>query len=155
MSPPASQPVPDRQRSGGIVIRHVGPDDAALFGKVDADVFDDGIVPGRLAVYLRNPSHLMVVAIEGDVIVGQIAAVIHHHPDLPDDLYIDNLGVAPRLHRRGIGSRLLKAAFALGRARGCETAWVATETGNGPARALYRALGPVEDATVAYFQYDL
>lgn len=45
--------------------------------------------------------------------------------------------------------------LALGRERGCEEAWVGTEPDNRPARALYRALRPVEEETFAFYLYDL
>lgn len=138
-----------------IRIRLVGPADAGLFAHVAPDVFDGPVVPARLAAYLAAPDHIMVVALEDGEVVGQVAAVIHRHPDMPDELYIDNLGVSPRHQRRGIGRRLMEAVFQAGLRRGCEEAWVATETDNGPARALYRALGPVEAESVAFYQYEL
>ena len=137
------------------VIRVVGPADAHLFERIAPDVFDGPVVPERLAAYLARPDHIMVLALEGNQVIGQVAAVIHHHPDMPDELYIDNLGVTPGRQRRGIGRRLMETVFAVGLQRGCEEAWVATETDNGPARALYRSLEPVEDESVAFYQYEL
>jgi aminoglycoside 6'-N-acetyltransferase I len=138
-----------------IEIRAAGPADRALFGCVAPDVFDGEVVPERLAAYLAAPDHLMVLALRDGEVVGQVAAVIHRHPDMPDELYIDNLGVTPALQRQGIGRRLMEAVFALGRARGCEEAWVATEFDNRPARALYTRLRPVEDEPVAFYLYEL
>jgi len=120
-----------------IEIRHAGPDDAALFARVDEDVFDGPIVPERLAAYLADPGHLMVLALADGEVIGQAAGVIHRHPDLPTELYIDNLGVAPRFLRRGIATRLLERLFELGRERGCKEAWVGTELDNDPANGLY------------------
>lgn len=138
-----------------LVLHLAGPADLDLFQHVAPEVFDGPIVRERLAAYLASPDHIMILALDGGDVVGQVAAVIHRHPDMPDELYIDNLGVTPDLYRLGIGRRLMEAILAVGRERGCAEAWVATETDNGPARALYRALGPVEDETVAYYLYDL
>jgi len=140
---------------GGVEIRPVGPDDGGLFERVAPDVFDGPVVPARLAAYLASPGHLMVLAVRDGEVVGQVAAVIHRHPDMPDELYVDNLGVTPALHRHGIGRRLVEAVMEIGREHGCAEAWVATETGNRPARALYRRIGPKEEAAVAYYLYDL
>lgn len=138
-----------------IEIRVVGPADRALFKRVAPEVFDGAVVPERLAGYLGSADHLMVVALLDGEVVGQVAAVIHRHPDMPDELYVDNLGVTPALQRQGIGRRLMDRIFALGRARGCEEAWVATEVDNRPARALYTRLGPVDDEPVAFYLYEL
>lgn len=138
-----------------IEIRAVGPADRGLFRHVAPEVFDGPVMPERLAGYLASADHLMVLALLDGEVVGQVAAVIHRHPDMPDELYVDNLGVTPALQRQGIGRRLMDAVFALGRARGCEEAWVATEVDNQPARALYSRLGPVEDEPVAFYLYEL
>ncbi|KAF0123294.1 MAG: aminoglycoside 6'-N-acetyltransferase [Xanthobacteraceae bacterium] len=140
---------------GGVEIRPVGPADGGLFARVAPDVFDGPVPADRLAAYLGSPGHLMVVAISNGEVVGQVAAVIHRHPDMPTELYIDNLGVTPALHRHGIGRRLVEAVMEIGREQGCAEAWVATETGNRAARGLYRRLGPKEEAAVAFYLYDL
>lgn len=141
--------------AGGIEIRPVGPGDSALFNRVASDVFDGVPAAARLGAYLASPGHIMVVAVRDGEVVGQVAAVIHRHPDMPDELYIDNLGVTPALHRRGIGRRLVEAVMEIGREQGCTEAWVATEAGNRAARGLYRRLGPKEEAGVAFYLYDL
>jgi aminoglycoside 6'-N-acetyltransferase I len=70
--------------------------------------------------------------------VGQTAAVVHRHPDKPTELtYIDEVGVAAGYRRQGIARRMLAAMLELGKAIGCEEAWVGTEPDNLPARGLY------------------
>jgi ribosomal protein S18 acetylase RimI-like enzyme len=118
-------------------VRLVGPDDAALFDHVAEDVFDEPVDRARLAAYLAEPGHHMVVAIHGGVIVGQTAAVVHRHPDKPSELYIDEVGVAPEFRRRGIARRMLESMLDHGKSIGCEEAWVGTEPDNLPARGLY------------------
>lgn len=137
-----------------VEIRRVGPGDEALFGRVAIDVFDGPVVPARLTAYLASADHLMVVALSGGEVVGQVAGVIHRHPDLPTELYVDNLGVTPTRQRQGIGRQLVETLFMLGRRLGCEEAWVGTEVDNAPARGLYRALGAEAETFVLYF-YDL
>jgi aminoglycoside 6'-N-acetyltransferase I len=120
--------------------------DASVLLDVADDVFDEPLVPQRILAYLADTTNLMVVAIDGNTVVGQCASVIHRHPDKATELYLDNLGVAPSHQRRGIARELVARMFAAGRERGCTEAWVGTEPDNDAANALYRALGaePVE-----------
>ena len=124
--------------------------DAALLDHVADGVFDEAIDPERVAAYLSEPGHLMLVALLDNEIVGQVAAVIHRHPDKPSELYIDEVGVAPLLQRRGIARRLLDEMFALGRQLGCAESWVGTETDNVPARGLYESHGAAAEPFVMY-----
>ena len=130
-------------------IRRLFPGDDALVMQVAEDVFDEPVRPDRLAAYLHEPGHFMIVALAGGVVVGQCAAVIHRHPDKVSELYIDEVGVSPAFQRQGIARDMLDAMFAIGREHGCEGAWVGTEPGNVPARALYESRkephGPAED----------
>ncbi len=120
-----------------IDIRRIGPRDGALFDRVANGVFDDPVLPSRLAAYVAEPGHHLYVAISGGEIVGQCAAVLHRHPDKASELYIDEVGVAPAFRRHGIGGALLQAMMDLGRKLGCAEAWLGTEPDNGPARLLY------------------
>ena len=131
-------------------IKVLSPGDDVLFDRVAPDVFDEPVDRGRLAAYLAEPSHHMVVAIRDGEIVGQVAAVVHRHPDKVTELYIDEVGVTPGLHRRGIARQMLAAMLALGRTLGCEEAWVGTEPDNQPARGLYDSLGVTAEPFVMY-----
>ncbi|WP_043235967.1 GNAT family N-acetyltransferase [Bosea sp. LC85] len=120
-----------------VEIRRVTAADMALFDRVDEDVFDEPVDPARLRAYLASPGHLMLVGIRKGVVVAQVAAVIHRHPDKKTELYIDEVAVAPALQRQGLARRMLADMFDWGRELGCEEAWVGTELDNEPARALY------------------
>jgi len=124
-----------------IEIRQVSAGDEGIFKRVAEDVFDAPIDPDRLAAFLADPSHMMIVALAGGEIVGQVAAVAHKHPDKPTELYVDEVAVTPALRRRGIARRMLAGMLALGKDLGCTEAWVGTETDNAAARALYASLG--------------
>jgi ribosomal protein S18 acetylase RimI-like enzyme len=133
-----------------VEIRPVTSADATLFDRVAEDVFDAPIDPDRLAAYLAEPCHHMVVALRAGEVVGQVAAVIHRHPDKPAELYIDEVGVTPALQRQGIARRMLAEMLALGKALGCEEAWVGTEVDNDPARGLYQSHGGAGEPFVMY-----
>ncbi|WP_430421703.1 GNAT family N-acetyltransferase [Phenylobacterium sp.] len=132
-------------------ILRIGPGDAAVLERVAEDVFDDAIDPARVAAYLAEPNHLMVLAVSAGEVVGQARGIVHRHPDLPTELYIDNLGVTPARKREGIATRLLDELVRWGRENGCEEAWVGTEPDNEPARALYEARGSEAETFVLYF----
>ena len=127
------------------------PGDEALLAHVAGDVFDAPIDAVRLHAFLAEPRHLMVLAIEsGGLVVGQARAIIHMSPDQADELYIDNMGVDPAFQRRGLGGRLLDELLAWGRERGCDYAWLGTESDNLPARALYDSRGGAAQGMVFY-----
>ena len=93
----------------------------------------------------------MVLAVSGGEVIGQARGMVHRHPDLPTELYIDNLGVTEDRRREGIATRLLDELVAWGREKGCEEAWVGTEVDNAPARTLYERRGSEAETFVLYF----
>lgn len=138
-----------------ISLKRMQAGDEPAFGRLAPEVFDDAIDPLRLAAYLGTPGHLMILAFEGDLVVGQCAGVIHHHPDKPTELYVDELGTASTHRRQGIGRRLLDAMFDWGRELGCAEAWLGTELDNDAANALYRRVPPVEDDAMQFYVFRL
>ncbi len=138
-----------------IETRRLTANDAAVLDRVAADVFDEPVDPQRLSAYLAEPGHLMIVAIAGQEVVGQVAAVIHKHPDKRTELYIDEVGVTPALQRRGIARRLLDEMLALGKTLGCEEAWVGTEHDNAPARGLYQSRDVAEAEPFMMYLFNL
>ena len=133
-----------------IEIKHLKVGDEALLECVAVDVFDEAIDANWLAAYLAEENHYMIVAVKNGEVVGQIRAVIHKHPDRPDELYIDNLGVTPSLQRQGIASKLLNVVLELGKKLGCEDAWLATERDNIQAKGFYESYGVKAEAMVFY-----
>jgi aminoglycoside 6'-N-acetyltransferase I len=126
------------------------PGQASLLDRIALDVFDAAIDAGRLAAYLAQPGHLMVLTVSGGEVVGQARGMIHRHPDKSTELYIDNLGVTPARRRERLGTRMLDELVAWAASLGCEEAWVGTEADNGPARALYERRGAHAEPFVMY-----
>lgn len=139
-----------------VKVHLVTAENAHLLDRVSPDVFDHEVRPALLQAFLANPmNHLMVAVSEGTV-AGIATAISYLHPDKPLQLFINEVGVAERYRRAGVGRRLIEALLAHGRLLGCTEAWVATETSNVPARALYRTTGGVEDEEPAVvYVYDL
>jgi len=127
---------------------------ADLLRNIAEDVFDMDVVPERLRAYLAEPVNLMIIAVDGDLVIGQAAAVIHKHPDKPDELFIDEVGVSPDWRQRGIARRMMQAMFQLGRSLGCQASWLGTEVDNLPARRLYESFGE-DGVEIVMFDFDL
>jgi aminoglycoside 6'-N-acetyltransferase I len=136
-------------------VKRLSPVDEAAFDRIAPDVFDEPIHPERMRAYLRTPGHLMVLAIEEGVVVGQCAAVVHRHPDKPDELYIDEVGTASTHLRRGIATAMLGEIFAWGRELGCEEAWLGTELDNVEANALYEKVKSGPGERMIYYEFEL
>ncbi|WP_245426940.1 GNAT family N-acetyltransferase [Rhizobium sp. L18] len=114
-------------------------DTSGLLENIAEEVFDEEINTPRLATYLESPGHLMIIAVCGTQVIGQIAACVHSHPDRASDVYIDNLGVSPPFRRRGVARRLVDEVLAWGKTLECDQAWIVTDIENHAARALRRS----------------
>lgn len=138
-----------------VEIRLVGPATTGLLARIADDVFDEPAHQAALATFAAEPGHALFVALADVGVVGQVRGMVHQQPDRRPDLYIDNLGVAPKWQRRGIGTRLIRALLAWGTERQCETVWVATETENGVAQAFYASLGLTQRQACVVLSRDL
>lgn len=132
-----------------IQIRRMQPGDELDFSNVAPEVFDEPIHPERLEAYLSEPNHLMILAFDDALLVGQCAAVVHRHPDKVTELYVDEVGTASTHLRQGIATRMVESMFEWGRELGCREAWLGTELDNVEANGLYRKLG----GTAEHMQY--
>jgi len=123
-----------------ISLRLLEPGDAHLLDSVASDVFDDPIVDTSAKEFLNDDRHRLAVALDQNVVVGFISAVIYLHPDKPAPaMWINEMGVTPTHQRQGIGKALLQAMLNEARRSGCREAWVLTERGNTAAMAMYRS----------------
>ena len=136
-------------------LRRIAAGDEPAFQSIAPDVFDEPVDPQRLAAYLRAPGHIMLLAFEGNLVIGQCAGVIHRHPDKPTELYVDEVGTASTHRRQGIARAMLNELFAWGRELGCEEAWLGTELDNDAANALYRCFAPIEDEGMQFYLFRL
>ena len=132
-------------RSGTVQIKLLGSTDAGILSNVAAEVFDDPIVDPSAEEFLADPRHRLVVALDDNVVVGFVSAVIYLHPDKPSpELWINEAGVAPTHQGRGIGKALLRAMLDEAKQSGCTEAWVLTERENTAAMGLYKSAGGLE-----------
>src|SRR4051812_8004621 len=124
-----------------IEVRLLGSGEAAVLDRVAPDVFDHAVDPRWTGEFFADPRHHLVVALEGDVVVGMVSAVNYVHPDKPPQLFINEVAVAPSHHGRGIGRRMMDCIVELARKLECTEAWVLTDGENGAARRLYESAG--------------
>ena len=127
-----------------IEIRLLGAGDERALANAAEDVFDGPVDAALAREFLADPRHRIAAALEGERLVGFASAVEYVHPDKPAELWVNEVGVAPTHHGRGIGKRLLSALFDAARAAGCRQAWVLTDRANVAAMGLYRAAGGAE-----------
>ncbi len=132
-----------------VEIRLLGARDASVLDLVAEEVFDDPIAPASLAEFLSDPRHHLAVGLDRGLVVGFASGIHYVHPDKPAELFIHEVGVAPSHRRQGLAKRLVERLLRRGEELGCREAWVATEAGNGAARALYESAGGTPDAEPA------
>lgn len=104
------------------------------------EVFDGPVDAAQLAAFIADPSHLMILAVDGDIVVGMASAVRYLHPDKAPQLWINEVGVTPARRRLGIGRALVGRLLDVAAARGCVAAWLGTESDNIAAQRCYEAV---------------
>jgi len=120
-------------------------DDRVLVN-VAAEVFDNPVDAKLTGEFLGDPRHHIAVAVDDGLVVGFASGVHYIHPDKPAELWINEVAVAPTHRRRGLGKGVVRALLEVGRAHGCEVAWVLTDRSNVAAMALYASVGGTEGA---------
>lgn len=132
------------------------PEDAAWFtGDGAADVFDGPCAPERVRAYLSDARLHMILAVEDDLLVGMCSGVHYFHPDKPNEMFINELGVAETHRRRGFATRLVTAMCDLARGLECKAAWVIADPTE-EAVGFYQSLGVRQDGDhLAMFTIDL
>ncbi len=132
-------------------IEQVTAENAAVLDNVAEDVFDAPVKDEYLSVFLADIGHVMIVAVENDMVVGKCTAIVHHRPDKPDELYIDEVDVTLALRKQGIGKMLIARMLELADEYGCAECWLGTEKDNLPAKALYESHGAQSEEIMLYY----
>jgi ribosomal protein S18 acetylase RimI-like enzyme len=129
---------------------------ATLLNNIAPDVFDNAIDPKSLAAFLDDPRHIMVVAVQHDVVIGMATAFEYFHPDKPPQIFVNEVGVTPAHQRRGIGRKLVEALLDAARTRGCVFAWLGTATDNIPGQACFASVsGAAKAQPFLLYEWDL
>lgn len=141
-----------------ITIRLLKAGDEQVLTRVAPGVFDHPVRPDLARRFLATPSYRIIVALDGDLVVGMATGFSHFHPDKDEEFFVNELGVDDAYRRQGIGVAMMKALLAEARTMGCTAAWLGTETDNVAALATYRHLMAAErgkEETIVIFTYDL
>ena len=131
-------------------IRFLRRGDDLTLERVAPNVFDGPIVEKWTREFLADARHHLVVGLDEGLVVGMVSAVHYVHPDKAPQLWINEVGVAPSHHRRGIARQLLDAMLEHGRSLGCTEAWLGTEETNVAANELYKRAGGKAEPFVLY-----
>jgi ribosomal protein S18 acetylase RimI-like enzyme len=106
-----------------------------VHGRKDAD-------PSALARFLSDAATLMLVAVDGDDVVGSVYGHLLAAPDRPEPrCLLYELDVSPACRRRGIGAALVRAFVDAARDAGAFSVWLVTNASNDAAMATYRRCG--------------
>lgn len=119
-----------------------------------AEVFDHEVDARELARFVAEPAYELVFACSGERVVGFCSGAILRHPDKKPIFLINEVGVMEAWQRRGIGFALCRILIRRARSRGCKGIWLATETDNAAARALYGKLRGRETEAVVIYDWD-
>ncbi|GBF04252.1 acetyltransferase [Deinococcus aerius] len=138
-----------------VQVRVLGEGEADVLRNVAPGVFDYDLRPDSLAAFFSDPRHHLVVAVDGETVVGMAGGFHYVHPDKAPELYINEVGVADGYQGQGLGRRMLDALLAHARTLGCVAAWVLTEEDNIAARRLYASAGGEEQAGVVMSLFGL
>lgn len=125
-------------------VRLLSAHEAGMLTYVAPDVFDEPVDSAWCAEFFADPRHHLAVALHGPLVVGMASGVHYLHPDKPNELLINEVGVSEAYMNSGIGRRLIAALLAHATTLGCESAWVLTEPSNAAARRMYAAAGGIE-----------
>jgi aminoglycoside 3-N-acetyltransferase I len=95
---------------------------------------------------LAGDSFIALVAMEGDEVVGGLAAYeLRKFERERSEIYIYDLAVDAACRRRGIATALIMELKAIAARRGAYVIFVQADPGDAPAIALYTKLGTRED----------
>jgi len=139
-----------------VTLRVLGPTDVEsmtamleVFGEAfeDAETYGGARPsPAYLERLLASGYFIALAALEGDAVVGGIAAYeLQKFEQERSEIYIYDLAVAVAHRRRGIATALIGELKRIATARGAYVIFVQADLGDEPAIALYTKLGVRED----------
>jgi ribosomal protein S18 acetylase RimI-like enzyme len=134
------------------IVKVLSASDISFLMNVADGVFDNPVDEKLAREFLEDPRHHIVVAVSDGMVIGFASAVHYIHPDKRPELWINEVGVAPTHHNKGVGKAIMSEMLRLGKQLGCANAWVLTDRSNAPANALYKSVGgrPDPGDTVMY-----
>ncbi|MEL7487839.1 MAG: GNAT family N-acetyltransferase [Pseudomonadota bacterium] len=141
------------------VTRRLTRPDLSLLAQAGDDVFDNPVIAAAASAFLEDASHMIVIATDpsrDDRIIGFVSAVRLRHPDkAAPELFVNEIGVAARFRRMGVGGAMMRTLFREARAMGCGLAWLAVDADNAVALSFYRSIGGTPPEEQLHIDFDL
>lgn len=130
--------------AGDISVQHLAHGQLDALIDAQNDIFQDYIIPMKSSRqffidFLKSVGgdlKNVLVALDGDRIVGYSNPVIDHH-----EAWVGGVGVLPSHRGKGIGTRLMLATEEFSRSKGAREISLEVIEGNSKAERLYRRLG--------------
>ncbi len=117
------------------------PGDEALLRRAENIFYPDAVTQERAAMLLREPTFVMVVALnENDDVLGRIYGHVLHRFE-STDLLLYEVDVVGAHQRKGAGRAMIEFLKDLSHARGWHEMWVLTDLDNAAGNGVYRASG--------------
>ena len=129
-----------------IDVKRLSPGDGPLIAAA-GHLFDDQPRPEAVNRFLADDRNHIFIAYEDGEPVGFVTGVELTHPDKGTEMFLYELAVDERHHRRGIGTALVKALADIAKQRGCYDMWVLTDADNEAALGTYRKSGADREST--------
>jgi [ribosomal protein S18]-alanine N-acetyltransferase len=123
-------------------IRLLGPGDERLAGQACRLYTAEAVEP---AAFLNTSNAALLVATDGDDVVGCVYGHELVHPDSERTMLLYSLDVLESHRGRGVGKQLVGTFVEHARDRGCTEVWVLTEDDNPAALATYASAGGRRD----------
>ncbi|MFD5629308.1 GNAT family N-acetyltransferase [Streptomyces sp. NPDC127072] len=117
-------------------------------------LFDQPVRPEWARLFLDRQGHHLFLAYEDGGPVGFVSGVETAHPDKGHEMFLYELAVDEPYRRRGVGRALVRELAALARELGCYGMWVAVDTGNDVALAVYRSADGKDDGAATVVTWD-
>lgn len=141
--------------SDSIDVHRLGPEDIALARETIRVIKTDGI-PSEAAsmdsagmqAWLSRSSNILIAATADGIPVGfALGYLLDRVDERRTMLFFYEIEVAAPYRKRGIGRHLVEVMKTVAREESVLKMWVQTEPGDIAARALYRSMGGVENAS--------
>lgn len=123
-------------------VREARVDEASVIARLKSLVWpDEPVIPAAIGLAISLPTHLTLVATDGDLVVGFVDGFDtltregHHRWE------VDLLAVHPEWRRQGIATEMLRATLDEGRIRGATQARALVGASNGAMERTMRATG--------------
>ena len=108
-------------------------------------LFDGPVRPEAVRRFVDDPTHHLLVALEGERAVGFVSGVEMTHHDKGTEMFLYELEVHSDHRNRGVGRALVRTLADLARERGCYGMWVLTDNDNTAAVRAYTAAGGTQE----------